>query len=306
MPLVTSKGLLEKALQEGYAIGAFNANNMEMVQAIVETAEEERSPVIVQISQGAIKYGGADYFAAIVKVAAEKATVPVVLHLDHGMDLATNLLCLREGFSSLMIDGSKLSFEENIALTRQVVEIAHMVGVPVEGEIGTVPTTKGEAIPYEELRQYFTKPEEALEFYEKTGVDSLAVSVGSAHKMKVREAILDIERIAAIREAVQIPLVLHGASGVKDDQIPLAIKAGIAKINVATELGKAFTTELQKYFAKDPGQVDLRKYTTPARAAVKEAVREKIRLFGSQGKAPLYEKDEGAWSKPTVSREAPE
>ena len=147
MPLVTSKGLLEKALQEGYAIGAFNANNLEMVQAIVETAEEERSPVIVQISQGAIKYGGADYFAAIVKVAAEKATVPVVLHLDHGMDLTTNVLCLREGYTSLMIDGSKLSFEENIALTRQVVEIAHKVGIPVEGEIGTVPYTKGKQFP---------------------------------------------------------------------------------------------------------------------------------------------------------------
>lgn len=306
MPLVTSKGLLEKALQEGYAIGAFNANNMEMVQAIVETAEEERSPVIVQISQGAINYGGADYFAALVKLAAEKATVPVVLHLDHGMDLAVNVRCLREGFSSLMFDGSKLPFAENIAITRQVVEIAHKVGVPVEGEIGKVPTTKGEAIPYEELRQFFTKPEEAVEFFQKTGVDSLAVSVGSAHKMKVREAILDIERIAAIREAVQIPLVLHGASGVKDDQIPLAIKAGIAKINVATELGKAFTAELQKAFAADPGQVDLRKYTAPARAAVKEAVREKIRLFGSQGKAPDYYKDEGAWSEPEIAREAPE
>ncbi|NLP18810.1 MAG: class II fructose-bisphosphate aldolase family protein [Firmicutes bacterium] len=306
MPLVTSKDLLERAAREGYAVGAFNANNMEMVQAIVETAEEEKAPVIVQISQGAINYAGADYFAALVKIAAQKALVPVVLHLDHGMDLRINVQCLRAGFSSLMFDGSRLPFAENVAITRQVVELAHMVGVPVEGEIGKVPTTGGEAVPYEELRQFFTKPEEAVEFFQASGVDSLAVSVGSAHKMKVQEAILDIERIAAIREAVQIPLVLHGASGVKDDQIPAAVKAGIAKINVATELGKVYTAEIKRAFAADPDEVDLRKYTAPARAAVKEVVREKIRLFGSQGKAPAVFVDGGAWSRPDVVREAPE
>lgn len=306
MPLVTSKDLLERAAREGYAIGAFNANNMEMVQAIVETAEEEQAPVIVQISQGAINYAGADYFAALVKVAADRASVPVVLHLDHGMDLGINVRCLRAGFSSLMFDGSGLSWGGNVAVTRRVVEIAHMVGVPVEGEIGKVPTTKGEAVPYEELRQYFTKPGEAVEFLRETGVDSLAVSVGSAHKMKVQEAILDIDRIAAIREAVQIPLVLHGASGVRDDQIPAAVKAGIAKINVATELGKVYTAEIKRAFAAHPDEVDLRKYTAPARTAVKEAVREKIQLFGSQGKAPVVSLDGGAWSQPQVIREAPE
>ena len=168
MPLVTSKDLLARAAREGYAIGAFNANNMEMVQAIVETAEEERAPVIVQISQGAINYAGADYFAALVKVAAQGASVPV-LHLDHGMDLRINVQCLRAGFTSLMFDGSKLPFAENAAITRQVVEVAHMVGVPVEGEIGKVPTTEGEAVPYEKLRQFFTKPEEAAEFLHASG-----------------------------------------------------------------------------------------------------------------------------------------
>lgn len=299
MPLVTSKSMLQQALEGGYAVGAFNANNLEVAQAIVWTAEEEKAPLILQVSAGAVQYAGADYMAAIVKVAAQKATVPVVLHLDHGTDLALNVLCLRQGYTSLMFDGSVLDFAENVAETRRVVEMAHLVGVPVEGELGKVPQTGGEAIPYEELKEFFTKPQEAREFVERTGVDSLAVSVGSAHKMKVQESILDIERIRALREAARIPLVLHGASGVKDDQVGPAVEAGICKINVATELGKTFAVELQEYFRENPGQVDVRKFTEPARTAVKETVREKMRLFGCSGRAQLAPADPGAWEQPS-------
>lgn len=285
MPLVTSKELLEEAFRTGFAVGAFNANNMEMVQAIVEAAEEERAPVIVQISQGAIEYAGAEFMAAIVRVAAERASVPVVCHLDHGLDLDINIRCLKAGFTSLMIDGSALSFEENARLTREVVKLGHAVGIPVEGEIGKVPDAEKGPLSPEELKDFLTTPEEAVRFVEATGVDFLAVSVGSAHRMKVQSANLDIERILAIRQAVNIPLVLHGASGVTDESVRAAVGAGIAKINFATELNKAFTRNLRQKLAADPEVVDVRKYTRPAREAVKEVVRQKIRLVGADGKA---------------------
>jgi len=285
MPLVDSKAMLIYAQKNGFAIGAFNANNMEVAQAIVSAAEEEQAPVIVQISEGAIKYAGEHCMFSIVKSLAERATVPIVCHLDHGVNYDTIIKCLRTGYTSLMFDGSSLPFEENIKITKEIAKIAHSVGIPLEGEIGRIPDAAKGPLSPEEMKKYLTTPEEAKEFFESTGVDSLAVAVGSAHRMKVQSASLDIERIAKIREVVNAPLVLHGASGVLDDSIKEAIKAGIAKINFATELNKAYTEALKQKFAQEPELVDVRKYGEFGRQKVKEVVQEKIRLLCSSGKA---------------------
>lgn len=285
MPLVTSKELLERAKEERFAIGAFNANNMEQVQAIVEAAQEERAPVILQVSQGAIRYAGLEYAAGLVKLAAASVDVPVVLHLDHGTSFEQNIQCLRAGFTSLMFDGSKLPYEENVAITKRVCEIAHAVGIPVEAELGQVLQAK-EATP-EEVAAAMTDPEQAREFIARTGADSLAVAVGSVHAMRAQEAELDIERIEAIRERTGVPLVLHGSSGVKEDSIREAIAHGICKINVATYLNQAFVRGLREGLARHPDEVDPRKFLALAKEYVKEAVREKIRLFGSAGRIGL-------------------
>lgn len=284
MPLVDSKGILIKALEEGYAVGAFNANNLEMVQAIVEAAEEERAPVILQASQGAIKYTGLHYVAAMVKAAAREASVPVVLHLDHGVDFSQNVECLHAGFTSLMFDGSLLPFEENVSETKKITEIAHIIGIPVEGEIGQVPHANREWTE-EELEELMTSPEEALDFYQRTRCDSLAVSVGSVHQMRVQGASLDIERIHRIRQLLGIPLVLHGASGVRDESIKEAIKAGISKINIATHLSKAFTEGVRDSLNEELETIDPRKYLGAGKMAMKEAVKDKMRLLGCSGKA---------------------
>jgi len=298
MPLVTSKEILERALAERFAVGAFNANNMEMVQAIVETAQEERAPVILQVSQGAIRYAGLEYAAGLVKIAASLADVPVVLHLDHGTDFDQNVRCLRAGFTSLMFDGSKLPYEENVAITRRVCEIAHIAGIPVEAELGRVLQAKDGVTP-EEVEAAMTDPDQAREFIERTGADSLAVAVGSVHAMESREATLDIARIEAIRQKVGVPLVLHGSSGVKHESIVEAIEHGICKINVATYLNQAFVEGMRAGFEKHPHEVDPRKYLGLARENVKEAVREKIRLFKSSGR---IDSSGGFVSPPTVHR----
>jgi len=285
MPLADSKAMLIYAQKNRFAIGAFNANNMEVAQAIVSAAEEEKSPVIIQISEGAVKYAGAHCMFSIVKSLAERATVPIVCHLDHGVNYNTVIKCLRAGFTSLMFDGSSLPFRENINITKEIAKIAHSVGIPLEGEIGKVPDAAKGPLSQEDIKKYLTTPEEAKQFFESTGVDSLAVAVGSAHRMKVQSAKLDIERIARIREMVNAPLVLHGASGVLDDSIEKAIKAGIAKINFATELNKAYTEALKQIFSDKPELIDVRKYGEFGREKVKEVVKEKMRLLGSSGKA---------------------
>lgn len=284
MPLVPSKDLLQAAFEGKYAIGAFNAFNLEMVQAIVEAAEEERSPLILQISQGAIKYAGLEHATEMVKIAAQLASVPVVLHLDHGTDFAQVVRCLRAGFTSLMYDGSAKPFDENVALTRRIVEMGHAVGVPIEAELGRIGGVE-DHLNVSELEATMTDPEEARRFVELTGVDSLAVAVGTVHQMTTRTAQLNFERISALREATGIPLVLHGASGVPDEGAREAVARGICKINVATHLNKAFVEAVGQALAADPGVVDPRKVLVKGKEAVKEAVREKIRLFGSNGRA---------------------
>jgi fructose-bisphosphate aldolase class II len=284
MPLVTTKELLEKAMREKYAVGAFNANNIEMVQAIIEAAEEESAPVILQASQGAIKYAGLENVTAIVKNAADMAKIPIALHLDHGTNYEQNVKCLRIGFTSLMFDGSKLPYEENVSITRKVVEMGHAVGVPVEGEIGKIGGTE-DHITVSEVEADMTEPEEALRFVEDTGVDSLAVAVGSVHRMKKKEAKLDHERIKRIAELVKIPLVLHGSSGVMDDEMKKGIKEGLCKINVATQLNMAFVEGMRKALNEKPEEVDPRKILSLSKELLKKVVKDRIRVFGCSGKA---------------------
>ncbi|MBC7316784.1 MAG: ketose-bisphosphate aldolase, partial [Chloroflexi bacterium] len=242
-----------------FAVGAFNANNMEQVQAIVDAAVEERAPVILQVSQGAIRYAGLNFAAAMVKAAAADADVPVVLHLDHGTDFAQNVRCLRAGFTSLMYDGSKEPFEVNVANTRRIVEIADIVGIPVEAELGRV-LQASDGVTEEEVEAAMTDPAQAREFVERTGCSSLAVAIGSVHAMKSAEAELDIERLKRLRAAVNIPFVLHGSSGVKEESEVEAIQYGICKINVATMLNQAFTKGLLEGIQEDPENVDPRKW----------------------------------------------
>jgi fructose-bisphosphate aldolase, class II len=283
MPLVTTGKMFEMAMQARFAVGAFNVNNMEAVQAIVEAAQEERAPVIVQVSQGAIKYAGLAYAAGLVRIAAEQVDVPVVLHLDHGTDFDQNVLCLRAGFTSLMYDGSKKPFDENVATTRRIAEIAHIVGIPVEAELGKV-LQSTDNVSEDDVKAAMTDPSQAQEFVERSHCDSLAIACGSVHAMESTEAELDIERVAAVRDAVHIPLVLHGSSGVKADSIVAAIENGICKINVATYLNQAFVQGMREMIGKMPYNPDYRKHLQLARAYVKERVREKIRLFRSNGK----------------------
>lgn len=283
MTLVSTKEMLRAAVEGHYAVGAFNANNMEQVQAIVDAAVEERAPVILQVSQGAIRYAGLETAAALVQVIGGAADVPVALHLDHGSDFAQNVRCLRAGFTSLMFDGSKLPYEENIATTARVAEIAHIIDIPVEAELGRVLQSEDDVTP-EEVEAAMTDPNQAVDFVARTGCDSLAVAIGSVHAMKEAEAELNIERLKAVREKVDIPLVLHGSSGVKEDSEVEAIQHGIAKINVATMLNQGFVRGLEESMAEMPDNVDPRKFLAYSRENVKEVVRHKIRLFGSSGK----------------------
>jgi fructose-bisphosphate aldolase class II len=273
--------MLRAALEGHFAVGAFNANNMEMVQAIVEAATEERAPVILQVSQGAIRYAGLPFAAGLVKTAAANTDVPVALHLDHGTDYEQNVLCLREGFTSLMFDGSDLPLEENIRISKTVCDIAHICGIPVETELGKV--LKRGATP-QEVQDAMAKPEEARRFIDETGADSLAVAIGSIHALLSQTAELDIDRLEAIHQAIPgTPLVLHGASGVKEDSVVESLDHGISKVNVATYLSQAFTYAVFDSLKANPDVEDPRKHLGPGREAAKERVRAKIRLFRSSG-----------------------
>lgn len=282
MPLVPSQEILRAAYEGHFAVGAFNANNMEQIQGIVDAAVEERAPVILQVSQGAIRYAGLEFAAAMVRTAAEQADVPVVLHLDHGTDFDQNIRCLRAGFTSLMYDGSKAPYEDNIRVTAQLAHMAHVCGIPVEAELGKV-LQSTDGVTEEQVQAAMTDPDQALDFCQRTTCDALAVAVGSVHAMKNAEASLDIARIKKISETVNTPLVLHGSSGVKEESEVEAIQYGIAKINVATMLNQAFIKALVEAMGQDPNNIDPRKWLTASRDAVKEVVRHKIRLFGSAG-----------------------
>jgi fructose-bisphosphate aldolase class II len=307
--LVPTKELLNKALKGKYAIGAYNVNNMELLQAIVEAGQELQAPLILQVSEGARKYANQSYLIKLVEAALDTSDIPIALHLDHGESFEICKACIDGGFSSVMIDGSKHPYEENIALVKQVVDYAHPRGVSVEAELGRLAGVE-DNISVTEKDAIYTNPKEAQDFVERTGVDSLAVAIGTSHgayKFK-GEAKLDFERLAEIQKAVGMdyPLVLHGASsvpehlvkicndfggelpgtkGVPEEMFSKATQLGVAKINVDTDLRLAFTGAIRKHFMENPSHFDPRQYLKPARAAVNEIVKHKIQVFGTNGKA---------------------
>ncbi len=283
MALVTGKELLLAAQKGGYAVGAFNVENLEMVQAVVAAAEELNSPVIMQTTPGTLKYADTDYFYAMEKVAAEKASVPVAIHLDHGNSFDLSLKALRSGYTSIMIDGSHEGFEDNIAVSKAVADACHAAGVSVEAELGKVGGKEddldgGDGDPY-------TDPKEAVEFVERTGVDYLAVAIGTAHGVYKGTPKLDVDRLSEIRDVVDIPIVLHGTSGVPDAQVKECIKRGICKVNYATDLRIAFTKGVNAVLNENPETIDPKKYGAKGRDEVKAYVMGKIKVCGSEGKA---------------------
>ena len=281
MALVTTKELLLDAQKNGYAVGAFNVENMEMVQAVVAAAEELKSPVIMQTTPSTLKYAGPDMYYANVAAAAKKASVPVVMHLDHGSSFELAMQAFRAGYTSIMIDGSHSVFEENIAITKSVVDACHAGQVPVEAELGKV---GGKEDDLDGGNGGYTVPSEAAEFVERTGVDSLAVAIGTAHGLYKGEPKLDFERLVEIKEKVDIPLVLHGASDVPDDLVKKAISLGICKVNVATDLKIPFAKAVKEYLDEHNGESDPRKYMTPGKLAMKEIVKNKIEVCGSMNR----------------------
>ncbi|MCI8396738.1 MAG: class II fructose-1,6-bisphosphate aldolase [Clostridia bacterium] len=309
MALVTTKEMFEKSMKEHFAIGAFNVNNMEFIQAIVDAAKEENSPVILQASSSAIKYARINYLMKMVEAAVEEANIPIAMHLDHGPDFETCKMCIDAGFTSVMIDGSKYDFEENVRITKQVVDYAHERGVVVEAELGKLAGIEDE-VNVSESDAMFTDPEQAKEFVERTGCDSLAIAIGTSHgayKFK-GEAKLRFDILEKIREKLpNTPIVLHGAStvipelvetcnkyganipgakGVPDEMLHDASTKGVSKINVDTDLRLAMTSEIRRVFSEEPSAFDPRKYLKPAREKVKETVQHKIRnVFGSSNKA---------------------
>jgi fructose-bisphosphate aldolase class II len=257
---------------------------MEIVQAIVEAAEETRSPVILQASQGAIKYAGLSYIVGMVKTAAAEATVPMALHLDHGTDFNTVVACIRSGFSSVMFDGSQWPKEENIARTKEIVKIAHAVGVSVEGEIWKIGGVEDD-IAVDERDAMLTPVPDAIEFFEATGVDALAMSFGTAHGPYKLPPKLALDRIGEVHQKTGAYLVMHGGSGVPEADVRQGIALGIRKVNIDTELRQAFLGEIRKQLDAKPSEIDPRKIFAPARTVLKEHIKAKMTLFGSVGKA---------------------
>ena len=309
MSLVTTKNMFEKSINEKFAVGAFNINNMEFVQGIMDAAAEENSPVILQTSSSAIKYARIPYLKKMIEAGLEEHDIPVALHLDHGPDFETCKLCVDNGYTSVMFDGSKYDFEKNIELTKQVVDYAHEHGVVVEAELGKLAGVEDD-VNVSANDAMYTDPNQALEFVQRTGCDSLAIAIGTSHgayKFK-GEARLRFDILEKVKELMpNVPIVLHGAStvipeyvdmcnkyggsmpgakGVPDEMLHEASKRGVSKINVDTDLRLAMTAAIRQVFVETPEQFDPRKYLGPGREFIKETVKHKIRdVFGSSNKA---------------------
>ena len=282
MSYVTSEVMLLDAQKRGYAVGAFNCENMEMVKAIIAAAEELKAPVMLQTTPSTLRYASPAMFAGMVQAEAKAASVPVCLHLDHGSSFELAMQAMHAGYSSVMIDGSKLEFEENIALTKRVSDVARALGLPVEAELGKV---GGKEDDLEAEADTNTDPAQAAEFAERTGVTSLAVAIGTAHGFYVGTPVLDKERLSEIRKVVEIPLVLHGASGLLDEEVRDCVSRGICKVNFATELRKAFTDACRKLAEEDPKAFDPKAFGKVGMAAVTELVKNRMRVCGCDGKA---------------------
>lgn len=282
MPLVTSEKMLLDAQKRGYAVGAFNCENMEMVKAIIAAAEELRAPLMLQTTPSTVKYGTLETFAAIVAAEAKKATVPVCLHLDHGSSFDLAVQAIKAGYTSVMIDGSKEDFEGNVAVSRKVADVAKAVNIPCEAELGKV---GGKEDDLEAEADTNTDPRQAKEFVERTGITSLAVAIGTAHGFYVGTPVLDKERLSEIRKVVDIPLVLHGASGLSDQDVRDCVARGICKVNFATELRKAYTDAGKALLAEKPETFDPKALGKVGMAAVTELVKNRMKVCGCDGKA---------------------
>lgn len=311
MPIVTSKEMFKKAYEGGYAIGAFNVNNMEIIQGITEAAKAVNSPLILQVSAGARKYAKHVYLMKLIEAAVEDTDLPICVHLDHGADFEICKSCVDGGFTSVMIDGSHHSFEDNIKLTKQVVDYAHDRGVVVEGELGRLEGVEDDVKVSAEESSY-TDPDQVEEFVRRTGVDSLAIAIGTSHgAYKFKPGTKPQLRFDILEEVEKrlpgFPIVLHGASsvpqeyveivnkfggsmpgavGVPEDMLRQAAKMAVCKINIDSDLRLGFTAAVRKYMAENPAEFDPRKYLTPARDAIREIVQNKIvNVLGSNGKA---------------------
>ncbi len=312
MPLVDTKKMFKMAYANGYAVGAFNVNNMEITQGIIEAIAEEKAPLILQISRGARSYASMSYLKAIIDVAvAENPDIPICMHLDHGDTFETCKQCVDDGFTSVMIDGSHHPFEENIKVTKQVVEYAHAHGVVVEAELGQLGGIEEDVIglSHEDVMKHLTDPDQAVEFVDKTGVDSLAVAIGTSHgayKFK-SEPKLAIDVVEKIQEKMPgFPLVMHGSSsvlkefkdlinkyggqmpdamGVPESAISQAVKKAVCKVNIDTDLRMALTAKIRQVFAEKPSEFDPRNYLGPGREAIKDMVKHKLRVLGCCGRA---------------------
>ncbi|MEX2389852.1 MAG: class II fructose-bisphosphate aldolase [Phycisphaeraceae bacterium] len=326
MPLMTTKPMFDLAYEGGFGVGAFNVNNMEITQGIIDACAQENSPLILQISKGARKYANMRYLKAIIDAAVEEhPELPIAIHLDHGDTVDLVKECIADGFTSVMIDGSHHPFEENIRLTAEAVKVAHAAGVVVEAELGMLGGIEEDVVGLDaeeyqkNLHKFLTDPEEAKEFYEKTGIDSLAVAIGTSHgayKFK-HEATLAFDRIEQIMKTCPgLPLVMHGSSsvpkefidlinqyggampnamGVPEDQIANAVrKYGVCKVNIDTDLRLALTAKIREVFAKDPAEFDPRKYLAPGREAITEMVKRKLHMLNSAGQA---DKVNAHWKK---------
>ncbi|MDD5458741.1 MAG: class II fructose-1,6-bisphosphate aldolase [Phycisphaerae bacterium] len=312
MALVTSKKMFEMAYKNGYAVGAFNVNNMEITQGIVEAVAEQKAPLILQISRGARKYASMSYLKAIIDVAvAENPGIPICMHLDHGDTFETCKQCVDDGFTSVMIDGSHHSFEDNIKVTKQVVEYAHAHGVVVEAELGQLGGIEEDVVgvSHDDISKHLTDPDQVVEFAEKTGVDSLAVAIGTSHgaykfKTAPKLAFDVVEQVS--KKLPGFPLVMHGSSsvlkefkdlinkyggqmpdamGVPEEAISKAVKMAVCKVNIDTDLRMAMTAKIRQVFAEKPSEFDPRNYLGPAREAIKDMVKHKLNVLGCAGKA---------------------
>src|SRR5690625_797158 len=284
MNIVPSKDMLWDAKKNGYAIPAFNIHNLETLQAVLEGAWEMRSPVMIATTPGTVNYAGVDFLVAMVKAGARMYDIPIALHLNHCTDIDFINECINAGYRSVMIDASMKDFEDNIEISKSVVELAKKHNVTVEAELGRVGGEE-DGIKVEKKDEALTDPDKALEFVDRTGIDSLAVAIGTAHGMYRFEPELDFERLIRINKLVDIPLVLHGGSGVPNESITTAIRHGICKVNIATELKIPFAESIREYFATNPEADDPREYLTPGKERVKQAVIEKIKLCGSGNRA---------------------
>ncbi len=287
MSLISTKQMLLKAQEEGYAIPAFNIHNLETIQVVLQAANDLKSPVILAATPSTVKYAGEEYLLAIIEQGSKLNNIPVTFHLDHHENVDDIKRIITLGCKSVMIDASKHPFAENVKIVKDIVDFAHSYGATVEAELGKLGGVEDDLI-VDEKDSFLTDPSEAAEFVKLTGVDSLAVAIGTAHGLYKIEPKLDFDRLEKIKEVVDVPLVLHGASGVPFDSVQKAIDKGICKVNIATELKIPFSTSIKEYFNENPDASDPRQYLVPAKKAMYDVVVEKIKMCKSEQKAYDY------------------